>query len=107
MRAVLVNEFGPIGSHAVEVVDAPAMGDDEVLIENHAIGLNYPDALMLQGKYQKRPALPFVPGRDLAGVVKAVGSKVTRCNPGDRVVIEGTQRLAPGKPIRIVGGEWS
>jgi NADPH2:quinone reductase len=88
MRAVLVNEFGPIASHAVATVAEPAIGDDEVLIENHAIGLNFPDALMLQGKYQKRPNRPFVPGRDCAGVVTAVGAGVTRCRPGDRVVAQ-------------------
>ena len=88
MRAILINEFGPIGSHTVETVAEPTIGDDEVLIENHAIGLNYPDALMLQGKYQKRPDRPFVPGRDCAGVVTAVGANVTRCKPGDRVVAQ-------------------
>ena len=88
MRAILVNEFGPIGSHSVETVAEPTIGDGEVLIENHAIGLNYPDALMLEGKYQKRPGRPFVPGRDCAGVVTAVGAGVTRCKPGDRVVAQ-------------------
>lgn len=88
MRAVVVQEFGPIGSHTVQDCPDPEIGPDEVLIENHAIGLNFPDALMLQGKYQKRPDRPFVPGRDLAGVVRAVGANVTRCQPGDRVVAQ-------------------
>ncbi len=88
MRAVLVKEFGPIGSHQVEEVPDPEIGPGEVLIENHAIGLNFPDALMLQGKYQKKPDRPFVPGRDLSGVVRAVGANVTRCKPGDRVVAQ-------------------
>jgi len=88
MRAILIKEFGPIDSHTVETVDAPVPGDTDVLIENHAIGLNFPDALMLRGKYQKRPERPFVPGRDCAGVVTAVGKNVTRCKPGDRVVAQ-------------------
>jgi NADPH2:quinone reductase len=88
MRAVVVHEFGPISSHKVEEWPDPEIAPGEVLIENHAVGLNFPDALMLQGKYQKRPERPFVPGRDLAGVVRAVGSGVTRCKPGDRVVAQ-------------------
>jgi NADPH2:quinone reductase len=88
MRAVVVNEFGAIGSHKVENIADPVAGAGEVLIENHAIGINFPDALMLQGKYQKRPDLPFVPGRDCAGIVKSVGSGVTGFKPGDRVVAQ-------------------
>lgn len=88
MRAVIVNEFGPVASHSVGEAPAPEIGDDEVLIENHAIGINFPDALMLEGKYQKRPDRPFVPGRDCAGVVTDVGAAVTRCKPGDRVVAQ-------------------
>ena len=88
MRAILINEFGPIDSHRVTALPDPIPGDDEVLVENRAIGINFPDALMLRGKYQKRPDRPFVPGRDCAGVVRAVGAGVARCKPGDRVVAQ-------------------
>ena len=88
MRAIVVNEFGPIQSHRIEERPAPVPGDGEILIDNHAIGLNFPDALMLQGKYQKRPERPFVPGRDCAGVVRMTGGGVTRCKAGDRVVAQ-------------------
>lgn len=88
MRAIVIHEFGPIENHKVEDWPDPTIGPDEVLIETHAIGINYPDALMLRGLYQKRAPTPFVPGRDLAGVVRAVGSDVTRCRPGDRVVAQ-------------------
>ena len=88
MRAILVRKFGPVASHAIADVPDPIPGPGEVLIDVHAIGLNLPDALMLQGKYQKRPEPPFVPGRDAAGVVAAVGSGVTRCRPGDRVLAQ-------------------
>jgi NADPH2:quinone reductase len=88
MRAIVVNEFGPIASHKVEDRPDPVPGAGEVLIENHAIGLNFPDSLMIQGKYQKRPERPFVPGRDCAGIVRAVGAGVTRCKIGDRVVAQ-------------------
>lgn len=85
MRAVVVNEFGPIESHKVEEFEAPTAGKEEALINVHAIGLNYPDILMLQGKYQTKAQRPFVPGHDVAGVVAAVGEGLTRVQPGDRV----------------------
>ena len=85
MRAVVVREFGAVGTHAVEEFPDPAPGPGEVLIDVRAVGLNFSDRLMMQGKYQVRPELPFVPGRDAAGVVAAVGEGVTRCKPGDRV----------------------
>jgi len=85
MRAVVVREFGPVESHAVEEFPDPVPGPGEVLIDVRAIGLNFSDRLMMQGKYQIRPDRPFVPGRDAAGVVVSVGEGVTRCKAGDRV----------------------
>lgn len=105
MRAVVVNEFGPIESHKVEEFEAPTAGKGEVLINVHAIGLNYPDILMLQGKYQTKPQRPFVPGRDVAGVVAAVGEGVTRVQPGDRVAAPlrwgGYAEQAVGPEMRV------
>ena len=86
MRAVVVNAFGPIHGHKVENVPDPELGPDDVLIDVHAAGVNFSDTLIVQGRYQLRPNLPFVPGRDAAGVVAAVGAGVTRCRPGDRVM---------------------
>ena len=88
MRAIVVQEFGPISSHRIEQRPDPTPGAGEVLIDNQAIGLNFPDALMLQGKYQKRPERPFVPGRDCAGTVLETGPGVSRCRSGDRVVAQ-------------------
>jgi NADPH2:quinone reductase len=88
MRALVVHEFGPLDSHRIEEIPPPAIGARDVLIEVRAIGLNFPDTLMLQGKYQTRPDRPFVPGRDAAGVVRAVGEAVRRVKPGDRVVAQ-------------------
>ncbi len=90
MRAIVVHEFGPVEQHKLEDVPDPVPKDDEVLIDVNAIGLNFPDTLMLQGLYQTRPDRPFVPGRDAAGVITAVGSKVTRVKPGDRVMAQVT-----------------
>src|SRR3954467_6596749 len=88
MRALGVHEFGPLESHRIEEVAAPKIGDHDVLIDVRAIGLNYPDTLMLQGKYQTRPDRPFVPGRDASGEVLAVGAKVTRVKKADRVIAQ-------------------
>jgi NADPH2:quinone reductase len=57
-----------------------------VLIETRAVGCNFPDILMVQGKYQVKPPLPFSPGHEIAGVVAEVGSGVAGLQPGDRVV---------------------
>jgi NADPH2:quinone reductase len=66
-------------------IPTPSPGPADVLVDVKAIGCNFPDILIVQGKYQKRPPLPFVPGCEVAGVVRACGAAVTRVKPGDRV----------------------
>ena len=88
MRAVVVHDFGPIDTHGVEEFPAPEAGPGDVLIDVHAVGVNFPDTLMVQGLYQAKPERPFVPGRDAAGVVAAVGERITRFKPGDRVLAQ-------------------
>ena len=88
MKALVVEDFGPVGSHEIKEVATLVPDRSEVLIKVHAIALNFPDALMLQGKYQKRPPLPFVPGRDASGTVVALGDRVTRFKVGDAVVCQ-------------------
>lgn len=87
MRAILVREHGDPATQRVEKVESPAYGDDEVLVDIHAAGVNFPDLLVIGGQYQILPPRPFVPGKDGAGVVRAVGRKVTSCKPGDRVMV--------------------
>ncbi len=88
MRGFLIETYGAPTSHRLHDMAGLTPGPGEILIENHAIGLNYPDALMVQGKYQKRPEPPFRPGRDCAGVVLAVGEAITEFKPGDPVVAQ-------------------
>lgn len=86
MRAVLCSKWG--GPDDLEVGEAPepGLGPGRVLIAVKAAGLNFADTLLIAGKYQEKPALPFVPGAEVAGEVLEVGDAVTRFRPGDRVL---------------------
>ena len=86
MRAVMCRAWGEVGDLKVEDVPAPTPGPGEVLIEVRATAVNYADALMVAGRYQTKPPLPFSPGLETAGVVAACGAGVTRFAPGDRVM---------------------
>lgn len=70
----------------VETVADPAAAAGDVVIEVHAAGVNFPDALMVMGQYQVRPPLPFTPGGEAAGVVIEAGSGVNHLHVGQRVV---------------------
>jgi NADPH2:quinone reductase len=70
----------------IEAVSSPRPGAGEVVVDVKAAGVNFPDVLMIQGKYQIKPPLPFTPGVELAGIVKETGSGVTSARPGDPVV---------------------
>jgi NADPH:quinone reductase len=86
MQALICKQFGPIESLTVENLPSPSPEAGQVLIQVKAASVNFPDALIVQGKYQVRPPVPFIPGAELAGVIKTVGSGVTRFAVGDAVV---------------------
>jgi len=90
MKAVLCKEWGLPETLVVEDVPSPVAGPGEVLVEVHAAGVNFPDTLIIQKKYQYQPDLPFSPGGEVAGVVKAVGEGVKAWKPGDRVLASST-----------------
>jgi NADPH:quinone reductase len=85
MRAIVLRSHGGPDVLSVEEVPVPAPGAGEVRIRAHRIAVNYPDLLVLRGRYQVRPPLPFTPGKELAGVVAAVGPGVAGPRAGDRV----------------------
>lgn len=86
MRAVVVDQFGPFDQLAIREVPDPTPGPTEILVEIHATAANYVDILLIGGKHQSRPILPFIPGKGPAGTVRVVGSDVTGFTVGDRVV---------------------
>jgi NADPH2:quinone reductase len=90
MKAVACKEHGlPDKLELVSDWPEPAVGEHDILIDVKAAGLNFPDVLMIQGKYQYQPDLPFIPGGECAGVVAAVGAKVSRFKLGDKVLSAG------------------
>lgn len=85
MRALTCTAFDEPETLTVTEQPTPGPGPGEVLIRVHAASVNYPDALMVQGKYQVRPPLPFTPGAEAAGTVETVGEGVTHLKVGQRV----------------------
>jgi len=86
MKAVLCKAFGPAETLVLEEIASPEAKKNEVLLEVHAAGVNFPDTLIIEGKYQFKPSFPFSPGGEAAGVVTAVGEKVSHLKVGDRVM---------------------
>jgi len=86
VKAVVCTEFAPIDALSVAEFPAPVAGPGEVVIDVVAAGVNYPDVLMVQGKYQTKPPLPFVPGSEASGRIDAVGEGVTGFAVGQPVV---------------------
>jgi NADPH:quinone reductase len=86
MRAAVVKEFGPIGTHKVGELPNPQPDPGEVLVTIKATAVNFVDSLVVTGKYQFLPDRPFAPGKLPAGVVTAVGAGVTSLAVGDRVL---------------------
>lgn len=86
MRALQFSEYGGPEVLKLVEIEKPTPKGNEVLIEIKAIGVNYADTARRQGQYVVPTPLPFIPGAEIAGVVVAVGEKVTRVVPGTRVV---------------------
>lgn len=86
MKAVRCVQWGPPEELVVAEIDEPRPKPGEVRVRVAAAGINFPDALIVQRKYQLQPPLPFTPGSEVAGTVDAVGDGVRRPNVGDRVI---------------------
>lgn len=86
MKAIVCEQWGLPDTLSVQEIADPQPGPGQVLIEVQAAGVNFPDVLIVQGKYQFKPSLPFTPGSELAGIVRAVADDVTTFKPGDQVI---------------------
>lgn len=103
MRAVLCRSFSGPEELGIGEMEEPKPAADEILIDVHAASVSFMDYLIVSGRYQMRPPTPFVPGTEGAGVVVAVGEKVTKFRPGDRVACGN---WIGGFAERMVAKEW-
>jgi len=86
MKAIICNQFGQPNTLQYQEVAPPSPKEDEILITVKACSVNFPDTLIIQGKYQFRPPFPFSPGSDVAGIVLQVGKQGSPFKVGDAVV---------------------
>src|ERR1700694_5113972 len=86
MKAVLCKEYGPPDSLVLAEVEPLKPGKGQVFISVKACGVNFPDTLIIEGKYQFKPDMPFSPGSDVSGTVLKVGEGVRHYKEGDRVL---------------------
>jgi NADPH2:quinone reductase len=90
MKAIRVSEYGGPSVLKLEEVPVPQPGPSQVLVRNHAVGVNPVDTYLRSNTDNRGPKLPYTPGSDAAGVVEAVGNAVTRVQKGDRVYVGGS-----------------
>jgi NADPH2:quinone reductase len=86
VKALLSHAPGPPETLRLDEIADPTPGPGELLIAVRAVGVNYPDVLIIQDLYQFKPPRPFAPGGEIAGVVEAVGDGAVGWSPGDRVI---------------------
>lgn len=86
MKAILCESWGPPSSLRLRDLPSPVPGPKQVLVRTRVAAVNFPDALMVAGKYQFKPEFPFSPGGELSGEIIALGSEVTRLKLGDKIV---------------------
>src|SRR6516165_11408246 len=86
MKALICPSLGPAENLVVAEAEPPSPGDDEAVVEVAYVGLNFFDTLIIEGKYQIKPALPFSPGGEFSGRIVALGPGVAGFKIGDRVM---------------------
>ena len=87
MRALTCKAWGPVSDLVIEEWNDPVPDDEDVIIDVKAAGINFPDILVIAGKYQDKIPPPFIPGNEASGIVTAVGSKVSRFKVGDKAIV--------------------
>ncbi len=87
MRALVCKKYGPPSQLILDDLDDPKPSKGQILIEVKAAGINFPDVLSIEGKYQVKTEPPFIPGNEASGIIEAVGEGVERFKPGDQVIM--------------------
>ena len=87
MKALLCKEFGPPETLSYEDVDDPVISPGKVIVDIYSASVNFPDVLIIEDKYQFKPALPFSPGGEASGVISEIGDGVDGFEVGDRVIV--------------------
>ncbi len=101
MKAVLCRDYGSIDQLTVESVSEPQITDNELLLKVLAAGVNFPDGLLVQGLYQAKPELPFVPGMECCAEVLQAGNKTSGFAAGDRVICSSPKYGAFAEQLAI------
>ena len=86
MKALICEQYGPVEDLKYRDFPDPVATPGQVLVRVKAIGVNFPDGLLVEGKYQARPQCPFAPGSEISGEIIALGDGVSEFAPGDRVL---------------------
>ena len=86
MRAILSHNPGPVSTLTREEVPDLHPGEGEVVIDVRACGMNFPDLLIIEDKYQFKPPRPFTPGNETSSIVREIGAGVSGLQVGDRVI---------------------
>ena len=86
MKALRCHAFGPLEGLTLDDIPPPVPGRNQVVVAVKAAGVNFPDVLLVEGKYQMEPDLPFTPGAEFAGIVKVIGAGVMHVRSGDAVM---------------------
>ena len=106
MKALLSRQPGGPETLVLEDVPDPVPGPGQVRVGVRAVGVNFPDLLIIQDLYQFKPPRPFSPGGELAGVVDALGEGVTNLRAGDRVLVSPVRNAMAEKAIGQAGNCW-
>ena len=101
MKALVCEAYGPVENLVYRDLPDPVPGAGEILVVVRAIGVNFPDGLLVEGKYQARPACPFAPGSEVSGDVIALGAGVNDFQVGDRVLSLTTRFGAYAEKIAL------
>lgn len=86
MKAIVCNEFASVEALKYQDMPDPKAKKGQVVVDINAVGVNFPDGLLVQGLYQMKPDFPFIPGSEVAGVISEVGEGVTHLKAGMRVI---------------------